>query len=172
MTATFVPNPNHPIKLQRAVQEGVNAFLLLVSTGLYTELSQAGTGRRYSRGKRKGKRRKGRNNRARGIHVASAPGRPPAADTGALRRSWQVSAAAAKTGSADGGKGPILRRLNALNMVGYRLGSPLPYAAIDRGYGRVKPRPYISPVLQDAAPSFPKIMSVALSRHFPQGASK
>ena len=39
-------------------------------------LSQNGTGRTYKRGKR-------------GVHVASAPGQPPAPDTGNLRRNWR-----------------------------------------------------------------------------------
>ena len=164
MTVTFVPNPLVPHAYRRAVREGVTAFLLLVSTGLYTELSQPGSGRRYKRGKGK---RKGRNKRARGIHVASAPGQPPAADTGALRRSWQLSQSAARSGSSNGGKGPVLRRLDAGDLIGFRLGSALPYAAIDRGYGRVAARPYISPVLADAAPSFAPMVAVALQRHLP-----
>jgi len=164
MPATFVPNPQFPDAYRRAVNEGVVAFLLLVSAGLYTELSQPGTGRRYRRGKGK---RKGRNKRAKGIHVASAPGQPPAVDTGALRRSWQLSQSAARSGESSGGKGPILRRLSAGDLIGYRLGSALPYAAIDRGYGRVKPRPYIAPVLADAAPSFAPMVAVALQRRLP-----
>jgi hypothetical protein len=59
--------------------------------------------------------------------------------------------------------------MKSFGMVGYRLGSPLPYARIDSGWGRVKARPYISPVLADAAPSFPQIMAVAIRRHFPEG---
>ena len=85
--ATWIQNPAFRPRLQAAVQEGVNAYMLIFSRALRGQLSKPGTGRVYrvSQGKARG-----RNLREQGFHRASVPGRPPAADTGMLRRSWQI----------------------------------------------------------------------------------
>lgn len=71
-----------------------------------------------------------------GFHRASAPGQPPAPDTGMLRRSWQVGRME-KTGT---------RRV-------YRLGSNVRYAKrMEFGGGNILPRPYVAPTIAQYGP--------------------
>lgn len=86
-----------------------------------------------------------RNLREIGLHRASAPGQPPAADTGTLRRSWQMGSAIASRG-VEGS-----RRT-------YRIGSAVRYA-MRMEYGGsdsrgvyIAPRPYVRPTLEEAGP--------------------
>jgi hypothetical protein len=181
---SFVPDPNVQNKLRRAVQEGVNAYLLIVSRTMRETLSKQGGGLLYRVGKGK---KNGRNSRERGYHRASRSGQPPAADTGALRRSWQVGRGLqGGTGGIPIPKGadnfvPSRRKrrpvpaearqatlaiLNHGNIVGYRFGSALKYARIDRGWGRVKARPYVEPTMAMTRDLFEPTMATALRRHF------
>ena len=152
MTEDFIPNPDFQKAVEEAAADGVNAMLLLVSTELKAELSKGGTGRIYRRG---GGRRSGRNLREQGSHQASAAGSPPAADTGALRRSWTIGSSAPR---------PIVNEYTRGDRIGMTLGSPLAYARIDSGYGRVLPRPYIQPTIDRTADLFPEIMAAAIKR--------
>lgn len=180
---TYVPNPAAEAKLRAAVQEGVNAYLLVVSRTMRVELSKPGGGRLYRIGKGKSG---ARNAREAGVHRASRPGQPPAADTGMLRRSWQVGAeqlqgpksGLAGIGSFFGGVFKSARRklfgppvktasvvsLNTKELIGYRYGSAVKYARIDRGYGNVKSRPYIRPTLNNVRDLFQPTMQRALQR--------
>ena len=158
--ATWIQNPAFRPRLQAAVQEGVNAYMLIFSRALREQLSKPGTGRVYrvSQGKARG-----RNLREQGFHRASVPGRPPAADTGMLRRSWQIgenSLRGPKPSGLAGAVSALVRSVrqrakfgrgktssavvfafNRGHAVGYRFGSAVHYARIEFGYGRAKARP-------------------------------
>lgn len=168
MAAYWRDDPQFRTKLQGAVQEGVTAFLLVTASAMREQLSKRGTGRTYRIGKGK---RNGRNARAQGLHRASAPGKPPAANTGTLRRSWQIGRANATgpVSQSSGGGSPlasVLPRNIAGVQYGYRYGSPLHYARIDRGYGRVKPRPYIVPTINAISDLFEPTVANAMRRNF------
>jgi len=178
----FRPDPNINAKLRAAVQEGVNAYMLVIARAMRAELSKPGGGRTYRIGKG---RRKARNARESGIHRASRAGQPPAIDTGMLRRSWQIG-----TGQLRGGTGGIsatfsnlissarrkligpdvrqavITPLNDGRRIGYRYGSAVRYARIDKGYGRVAARPYIKPTMDNVRDLFEPTMAVAMQRHF------
>jgi hypothetical protein len=166
MNANWRESPEWRAKFEAAVQEGVTAFLLTTGAAMRAQLSKRGTGRVY----RVGKGRKGaRNARERGLHRASAPGKPPAANTGTLRRSWQIGRAsgAGAVSQSSGGMSPlaeVIPRNIARVQIGYRYGSPLHYARIDRNYGRVKARPYIRPTLDAIRDLFEPTMSQAMAR--------
>lgn len=66
-----------------------------------------------------------------GVHQASAPGHPPAVDSGRLRQSWQT--------------GPWNRKSRIVGSnPGVRLGTTVKYArALEYGYGKLKARPSI-----------------------------
>lgn len=69
-----------------------------------------------------------------GVHQASAPGDPPALDTGNLRKTIQLARP---------------QRITRANYVGWRIGIAAIYArALEYGYRRLLPRPYVRPVLQ------------------------
>lgn len=70
-----------------AAGKAVDDTVRLLQNEMRRTLSKPGTGRLYRRSRGYGRRR---NARERGYHRASAPGFPPAADTGTLRRSWQT----------------------------------------------------------------------------------
>lgn len=189
--AIWRPNPEVNPKLRAAVQEGVNAYLLIVSRTMRVELSKPGGGRQYRIGKG---RRKARNAREAGIHRASRPGQPPAADTGMLRRSWQVGTnqlrgatpGFAGIGATFGGLlssarrkllGPDIKSasvvpINRPGLIGYRYGSAVKYARIDRGWGRVAARPYIRPTLDNVRDLFQPTMAEAMRRHFGTGGTR
>lgn len=151
MSVEWRGNPELMPALRLAVTRGLNAYLLVTSRAMRAQLSKAGTGRlyrkssAYRRAMRRAKtveavekvekRYAGKNLRQRGWHRASAAGAPPTVDTGALRRSWQVGSDAAVT------------KYSTTSTVGIRYGSRLKYARIDRGMGRVRPRPYIKPTI-------------------------
>lgn len=180
-------NPEFRGKMQAAVQEGVNAYLLVLSAALREQLSKPGTGRAYRVNRGRGSR--ARNLRESGFHRASRPGSPPAVDTGMLRRSWQIGRAKLRGGvntSDMGGKGgsgggmstgratgrrgtqvvgATLGILNTKDRIGYRFGSALKYARIEFGMGRVSARPYIRPTLAVVRDLFEPTMAAALRRN-------
>lgn len=92
--------------------------LLLTQADLRLTLSKPGTGKKYP-----------------GLRYrSSAPGRPPAAQTGYLRDSWQ-------TGQP--------RRVRTNRLVGWAIGSAVPYARIlEFGGKRIFARPYLRPALR------------------------
>ncbi len=90
--------------------------------------------------------------RAVGFHKASAPGRPPARNTGNLARSWQ-------TGVAKRGK--VEKAGNRYRLV---VGSILPYAKyLEFGTRRMKARPYVRPVAEIMRRRTPLIINLAVS---------
>lgn len=168
MAAYWRDDPQFRTKLEAAVQEGVTAFLLVTASAIRAQLSKRGTGRTYRIGQGL---KKARNLRERGLHKASAPGKPPAANTGTLRRSWALgrvnpNGVYAQSPSAGGFPASVIPRNFAGVQYGYRYGSPLHYARIDRGYGRVKPRPYIAPTVNAISDLFEPTIANAMRRNF------
>jgi hypothetical protein len=104
-----------------------------------------------------GRKRQPGNFRSVGFHVASYPGMPPAVDTGTLRNSWQAgfnSPAVAPYGTS------------AIRM---RVGSGVKYAAfLERGTRRMRPRPYLRPVVDGfrdrAGPIVERAVDASLTR--------
>ena len=89
------------------------------------------------RGKRSGRvYRLGRG----GSYRASAPGEPPAARTGTLRRSWR----AVTSGPAN--QNPAIE-------------SGIPYAWLDQGGSKIAPRPYSKETVEKARPQVEAIYS-------------
>jgi hypothetical protein len=138
MSDIWKANSRFRPELDAAINEGVNAYYLVMSAALREQLSKRGSGSSYRRGR-------GR------VRQRSAPGEPPSPDTGELRRSWSVGRAA-KSISANS------------EMVSLRFGSRLHYARIDGGYGRVKPRPYIRPTMIEIADLFPVTVARAIKK--------
>lgn len=92
---------------------------------------------------RSAKGQKTRNLRQLGFHRASAPGQPPAVNTGALRNSWQV-----------GAMSPSKTTIGRLRV--FRVGSAskyarrLEYGGSDSRGINILPRPYIAPTLRES----------------------
>jgi len=174
MGARFVKNPEFDSEFRKTVRGGVNGFMLVVSGVMKDTLSYRGTGRIYRVGKGK---KSGRNKRAQGFHQASRVGMSPAPNTGALRRSWGININQldgefenkAGTGESTEGMAEVEEYHSySESRIGYIVTSPVHYAAIDSGYGRVAPRPYIAKALAAAEPEFEKIMSEALREQYPE----
>jgi len=153
-------------KTQAAVAEALNASMLILSSSIRTMLSQPGTGRQYRRSAGIGRR--ARNARQAGVHVASAPGRPPAVDTNRLRASFTVSSVP-KQGSRSSGTDAFVANVQEPTRTVLTFGSRVPYAVfLEFGTRRVRRRPYIAPVLEKFRPRLPAIFAVAFKRHFPR----
>lgn len=144
---TYVANKKLQTVMTLAMHEAMTALMLVTSRAIKTKLSKepARTGRLYT--KRGGRK-----------HRASAAGEAPAVDTGALRRSWGVRRGEGKWGVR--GKG-----------ISLTFGSILAYARIDRGWGRVAPRPYVEPSLRIVRPMIEKIAARAMISVLKRGAA-
>lgn len=105
----------------QAISLSTRALNIMRNSAL-TVLGRNGSGRVYKRG--------------RGFHVASAPGQPPAPDTGNLRRNWQQS----KTIS-----GKLQIRLRLKSRMFY-------YDFLNSGTRKMAQRPIKKPVKADAVP--------------------
>lgn len=103
-----------------AVERGVRAATIETKNLVINELSQRGTGKAYARGQK--------------VHVASAPGKPPAPDTGRLRNSTQSEVTRTQTGA-----------------VGVVSVNTEYAAALELGTERIAPRPFISTVAREGA---------------------
>lgn len=153
-------------KTQAAVAEALNASMLILSSSIRTMLSQPGTGRQYFRSQGYGARR---NRRQAGVHVASAPGRPPAVDTNRLRASFTVSSVP-KQGSRSSGTDAFVANVQEPTRTVLTFGSRVPYAMfLELGTRRVRRRPYIAPTLDKFRPRLPAIFAASFRRHFPKG---
>lgn len=167
MSASFTWSGGSPDGVTKGIKDGIVVGLVDVASVMQKlirkRLSIPGTGRRYRVAK--GKKR-GRNQRARGWHQASAPGQPPAVLNNYLRASWilvpppRIGGATTKDqGFAyideNRGKGTVL----------YVLGSNIEYArALEYGFGRVAARPYIRTVVEAVRSRVPKIMETTMKR--------
>jgi len=89
-------------------------------------------------------------------YTSSAPGQAPAAQTGSLRNSWQ-------TGKPD-------KKIEG-SRISWAVGSALPYARLEFGYGRALPRPYAGPAVESVRPRAMQIMNAyvnaAMKKAFP-----
>jgi hypothetical protein len=84
-----------------------------------------------------------------GLVRSSAPGQPPAPQTGRLRLSWQSGQAA--TSGRERTAGYTLR-----------IGSRVRYAPyLEYGTGRMLPRPYVTPSIEEARPKAARVFGVA-----------
>jgi hypothetical protein len=98
------------------------------------ELSQPGTGRTYKKGRHK--------------HVASAPGEPPAVDTGALRNSIDMETV-----------GGVLRVGSGLKKA-----PGLEFGTVGDG-GHIAPRPFMRPALEKVKDKMTGVVVTDLRRH-------
>lgn len=118
-------------RVRAGVRRGLDEAVIALQREMRLTLSKPGTGRLYRIGKGK---KSGRNLRARGYHRASAPGQPPAVNTGNLRRSWQAGRAGSRVDRS---------RVNDPLRPTIRLGSVLVYAKpLEYGTRRMAARPY------------------------------
>lgn len=109
--------------------------MLLIQSDLRQTMSKAGTGKKYPGLK----------------YRSSAPGRPPAVQTGFLRNSWQ-------TGQP--------KRVRTHRLIGWALGSAVPYARIlEFGGKRMFPRPYLRPAIGRMYPKVSTIYGAKLRQH-------
>lgn len=150
-------------KVQRAIDEalleGMNASFLALSRLVRGKLSQAGTGRIYRIGKGK---KGGRNLRARGFHRASAPGFPPAVDTGRLRASFIAD----QLGRWKYGYATVTKKDKAVVL---NYGSSVVYAPVleyGNRRGTLKARPYLRPSVAVFRKGAEKLFAVAFKRRF------
>lgn len=124
------------IAVKKIVQEINAAALSRADRGLnilrnasLEVLGHDGSGRRYRNG-----------------HVASAPGQPPAPDTGSLRRNWHQQKLAQ---NSSGGVRIIMR-----------IKSKMPYAKyLDPGTRYIAQRPYIKPIKDKARPQIASLFA-------------
>lgn len=115
-------------RAQRAIKKGALFFVAEVKK----ELSKQGTGKQYRRGRK--------------IHIASAPGQPPAVDTGQLRASITHL---------------VEREFRAwIAMVGTNLQKAAP---LEFGTSRMAARPFILTTLTRIRPQVIKIFEKELS---------
>jgi len=145
--------------MNAALLEGMNASFLMISRLVRTKLSQAGTGRIYRIGKG---RRGGRNLRAQGFHRASAPGFPPAVNTGRLRASFIAD----QLGQWKYGFARISRKDKTVVL---NFGSRVVYAPVleyGNRRGTLRARPYLRPSLDSYRKMASSVFSKAISRHF------
>jgi len=134
-------------RITEAAGKAAERTVLLYQKELKKELSQKGSGRTY-RGGRKGKGTR---------RTRSAPGQPPAVDTGELRRSVMTSPTYSQ--AASGGTKVVRWRVLGIKPYGFML---------DQGTARIKPRPWIkSPkerVVKQVPNMFNRYMTAALQK--------
>lgn len=115
--------------------------------GRFASISRADAAAIIRQNRMDGKRN--RSLRSMGFHKASAPGEPPAVDTGNLRRSWQTGFGAARSA-------PVLATPGRRTL---RVGSSAKYARrLEVGSGALKPRPYLAPSVKIVQPRAYAIM--------------
>ena len=120
--------------IAKGSEDGALRLLLEVQTEIRKMLSQPGTGKLHS-----GLR-----------YQSSAPGRPPAVQTGSLRNSWQT--------------GQPRKRL-AGSRISWALGSKSRYARrLEYGFGFLAARPYLRPAVAIVRPRAPKVMTAYVAR--------
>ncbi len=140
--------------VKEAGREGMDVVALQLSSLVREALSQPGQGRIYRIGKGS---RKGKTLRARGYHRASAPGQPPAVNTGRLRSSFSVS--------GRGGEDQISYIDEDNNGIRLTFGSRVSYAgALEHGTNRVAARPYLEPAVETMKERVAGIMAKAIKR--------
>jgi hypothetical protein len=115
--------------VMKGVDQGLTLLTLSLQKRIRKKLSKEGSGRWYFRGRNGSK-----------AHQASAPGEPPAADSGNLMNSWQ---AAKKVAPKTAGKNRVLRMFPA------NVGSAVQYGwFLEMGTSKMLARPYLDPAMQ------------------------
>ena len=151
-------------KLNAALSDGTLAVMVKLQNEIVQMLGRPGTGRLY--GLVEGGRRRrisagaasnvsaGGNLRSAGFHRASAPGEPPAADTGNLRKNVTIAKPQAVSKTDASGKS-----------IGWFFGIGVIYArALEYGFPKRKlaPRPYVAPSIDKVRPEAKKMMLNAI----------
>jgi len=162
--------------IRRGTANGLLGIQLQMSRKLRADLSKPGTGRIYrvARG-----RPGGRNLRARGLHRASAPGQPPAVDTGRLRQSWAIAGNADQMfrnraplgakATSSGQQMAVLAFDIRPESLRFTYGSNLKYArALEFGMRSrgLSPRPYVRPMIAAVAPRALRIVQGFIKKEF------
>lgn len=134
-------------RITEAAGKAAERTILLYQNELKKELSQKGSGRVY-RGGRKGQGT---------LRTRSAPGQPPAVDTGELRRSVLAQPTSSKASS--GGTRVVRYRILGIKRYGFML---------DQGTARIKARPWIKAprerVVKQVPNIFNRYMTAALQK--------
>lgn len=167
--------------LRVAHRKAVQRAGLILQGAIKTTLSQPGRGRLYkSRGVTSKLARNGTKKRARQMHQASAPGDPPAVDTGYLRASVvlnpqadgtvHVGPAAEYAAALEYGtvrpqravgirKGPSVNRKHLANVLRKASASRSLVSSVARkGTGRLAPRPFMQRSLDTATPQMTDVI--------------
>ena len=131
-------------RVRDEVSRALTRQIVLVQRGLVEMLSREGSGVTY-RGGRRGKGME---------RTRSAPGEPPAVDTGALRRSVQVA---------------VPSRRDTPTMVSVRLTDILSYGGMhELGTKTTAKRPWIKPTLDPMKPQINREVNAAVQRALAQ----
>ena len=130
-------------RLTAAARKASEYTVLLYQQELKKELSQKGSGRTY-RGGRKGQGT---------LRTRSAPGQPPAVDTGELRRS--VMSKPLYSNRKRGGSRVLRFVLLGIKPYGFML---------DKGTARIKPRPWIQAPKERVVAQVPRIFNTFMTQ--------
>ncbi len=138
--------------VSKKVEQAVVTTAFALHSDLIERLSQIGTGIAYKR---------------RGVtHIASAPGEPPAVDTGAYRSSWDVDTSKASQGEAavftNDQRGPWLEfGTIGTTVFGVGISDTGGFETISNTVG-MEPRPHLGPAVEAIRPVFDKNLEEAL----------
>jgi len=154
-----------PIEVIRdGIIDGMGAVGLQMSRALRDRLSMKGSGRvtrTFVMRKRKGDLKRVKIKRTR-----SAPGEPPAAQTGRLRASWTI-VPYSRLGIKEQDNGFVSMVDQGGKSILYTVGSNMPYArALEYGSPRTRlaPRPYVRPVVLAVSNEVPNMMALWVKR--------
>lgn len=123
----------HPVGVQEEIEAQISRVIRKtvfdIDASIKRSMAEPKTGRRYARGKAKGKRQR--------FHQASAPGESPAIDTGFLVNSMTPTFPSKTEGILD---------------IGAEYAPHLEYGAENAGRSRtvtIEPRPFVGPAIRD-----------------------
>lgn len=127
--------------VMRAAGLGARSSLNLIGVGIVSEVKQEVS--KQGRGVVYGRRR----------HRASAPGDPPAVDTGRYRASWTYVIQGGPSGLVGGGAPSLF------------VGTPAKHGGfLEFGTRRMAPRPHLRPVIRRFEARIPAIVAVEVSK--------
>lgn len=137
MSATYTFNAQEIYDIHYvAIYRGLKRFIVIIQNDLRDKLSQEGTGRQYVI------------NKSGTVHTASAPGEPPAVNTGLLRNSVATAPVVEKTSRDE---------------IEMRLTDFAPYGAtLERGTSKMAARPWVEPVLNDRKPELKSFLEKSI----------
>lgn len=133
---------------KRNVEKRLKQAAIYVEGKIKDKLNQKGTGIEYGRGRTPtGRKRKS--------HIASAPGNPPAVDTGRLRSSitYEVTSGAGSSMGSQGSPSSSdkIGKVSGDNSVSFTIiGTNVGYAKpLEFGTVHIKPRPFLRKTLEE-----------------------